>query len=637
MPQRLAPLALLRRSTRRLHDDEGGAILLACLAACLILLMVSLTMYDAGNLTREKIKLQTATDTAAYSQAAIKARTMNANAYVNVTKRSIVGLHLTYVSAFNNFYTYTQYYRDFCDEPSNAGHPACDVLFSPQSDCNDPGASNSGLCLVTGQQCCGIHIAIKERALDFKASTSPGTPAASTQGYGGSTDVANDRRFCTVVYDPDQPDEPPECEPLSFSPGARLQGLQFSSDIDNNESVEPVRLYGAIDKYSKELRQLTRYQEYMQTITPWWAFSEALARATLNGATMATAYPPPFEEPNNTGAYPVGPNAVSGMEYDWSYPNIDNTLRTDDGRIGLAAQFNTQRGNICTQFVGGLSGIPDPLFGQELTIHVNTLKTNSNNVAKADQFTRSVLNADDISGNFKMLGGFSMCHAGQAGFLSTRMISATSRPSAGDWDRDYDDSHPSSTLFNGARPPIFDPAISSPYIAIVDPDSTLPQVRDLSQMRLSNIVFGYYQGADFLRNETGAGDPGMTRFEYMTQNYATSLPEEAKGTGIWTMARGEIVTLNTDDGDWHASWTARVRPVARPGEFTNVELAMGIPSESFLYNAYLAARPYLVINQSIAHSSDPTVHHPEVWSRDSVTMERATKTMDSASSEGFTK
>ena len=54
-------------------------------------------------------------------------------------------------------------------------------------------------------------------------------------------------------------------------------------------------------------------------------------------------------------------------------------------------------------------------------------------------------------------------------------------------------------------------------------------------MRLSNIVFGYYQGADFLRNETGAGDPGMTRFEYMTQNYATSLPEEAMGTGIWTM------------------------------------------------------------------------------------------------------
>lgn len=631
-------LALLRRSTRRLHDDEGGAILLACLAACMILLMVSLTMYDAGNVTREKIKLQTATDTAAYSQASIKARTMNANAYVNVTKRSIVGLHLTYFSAFNNFYSYVQFYKQPCQLDNTQSQ--CQILLSPQSDCNDPHANNSGICLVTGARCCGIHIAVRERTHDFQARTGPTTPAATPNGYGGFTTVANDRRFCQVVFDASNPDNVPTCTPLSYPDGARLQGLQFSADINSNESIEPARLYGALDKYAKELRQLTRYQEYMQTITPWWAFSEALARATLNGATMATAYPPPPNlQPAGTGAYPTGATPASNMEFDWSYTNINDTLRTDTNPVGLATQLRTQRGHICSQFAGGASGMPDPLFADELGIHINTLQANSSGPAKNDPFARSVLNPDDISGNFKMLGGFSMCHAGQAGFFSTRAVGPRDRPTGSNqWDRDYDDNASSSTLFNGHRPPIFDPAISSPYVTVVDPDNASPQVRDLSQMRLSNIVFGYYQGADFLRNEGGGtSDPGMTRFEYMTQNYNTSLPEEAKGTGIWTMARGEIVTLNNDDGDWHASWTARVRPLSRPDEFSNVEVAMGIPSESFLHNAYLTAIPYLSVNQSIAHTGDPSVHHPEVWQRDSTTMERATRTMDSASTEGFTK
>ncbi len=625
------------KQIQRLDRDEDGAILLAALAATMILFLLALTMYDAGNVTREKIKLQTATDAAAYSQAAIKARTMNANAYVNVTKRSIVGLHLTYYSAFNNYYQYTLAIRYACQSGQLAQTgPECTAIVTPRS-CTDPDASSGGACIPTGQKCCDIHIAIKEQKADAKHSST----LYDNVGYGGYSDTTKDIRICRVTFDPNDPDAPVTCQDQNYGLGSRYRGLYMAAHTENKESNEPARFYGGLDKFHKELRQLTRYQEYMQVITPWWAFSEALGRASLNGATMATAYPPPPNlTPAGAGNYPNGASPNSNMDFDWSFNNIPNTLNSNKP-VGLAAQFGTQRGNMCSQFALNPSSgdLVDPLFERELNIHMKTLKNESTQgiftgnpgTGPGFDFSTSVLMTDGLSQSIKMLGGYTLCNMGQTGYLSTRTTASGNTRIHSSHDDDYNNNN-----FPGARPPIFDSAISAPYLLTTNPKNSAASVRDLSQMRMSNIVFGYYQGSDFTPQEGGTG-PGMTRFDFMTQNYATSLPANAKGSGIWTMARGEIVTQQTTDGDWHASWTARVRPISREDELANVENALGVPSGSFLYNAYLQALPYLEVNNSIGHASGTADHHPEVWQQESNTMERATRAMGSSAAQGFTK
>lgn len=79
-----------------LHDDEGGAVLLLCLAGILILMLMAWVVMDAGQSSRKRLEAQASADTAAYSQAAVKARAMNMMAYANISKRSIVGIHALY-------------------------------------------------------------------------------------------------------------------------------------------------------------------------------------------------------------------------------------------------------------------------------------------------------------------------------------------------------------------------------------------------------------------------------------------------------------------------------------------------------------------------------------------------------------
>ena len=86
----------LRHRLGRMHRDEGGAIVVLAFAGCLFLFLVGLTLYDAGFMARDKVDVQNAADTAAYSQAAVKARAMNMVSFANVGKRTIVGIGSMY-------------------------------------------------------------------------------------------------------------------------------------------------------------------------------------------------------------------------------------------------------------------------------------------------------------------------------------------------------------------------------------------------------------------------------------------------------------------------------------------------------------------------------------------------------------
>ncbi len=82
----------------RFHGDQRGAILLLSLAAVLILMLMAWVAFDAGPAARDKLELQGAADTAAYSQSAVRARSANYIAYANVAKRSIVAITALYPS-----------------------------------------------------------------------------------------------------------------------------------------------------------------------------------------------------------------------------------------------------------------------------------------------------------------------------------------------------------------------------------------------------------------------------------------------------------------------------------------------------------------------------------------------------------
>lgn len=99
------------------HADESGAVLLLSLAGVLILLLLSWTLYDTGQISRDKLDVQTAADTAAYSQAAVNARAMNSIAYANVAKRSAVGIHAQYVALWK---AYDVWYTNNCEKDDDA-------------------------------------------------------------------------------------------------------------------------------------------------------------------------------------------------------------------------------------------------------------------------------------------------------------------------------------------------------------------------------------------------------------------------------------------------------------------------------------------------------------------------------------
>ncbi|TXD38229.1 hypothetical protein FRC98_04850 [Lujinxingia vulgaris] len=111
------------RRLRALDTEQGGAVLLLCLAAVLILMLMAWVVMDAGQVTRDKIEAQTSADAAAYSQASVKARAMNMLAFSNIAKRSIVGVHAIYESMFASYGMWVMARYAECQAQS----PSCDI------------------------------------------------------------------------------------------------------------------------------------------------------------------------------------------------------------------------------------------------------------------------------------------------------------------------------------------------------------------------------------------------------------------------------------------------------------------------------------------------------------------------------
>ncbi len=117
---RIRLMSAARVKAEDFHKSQSGAVALACLAALMIIFMSALILYDAGQIARDKIDVQNAADTSAYSASALKARTMNMIAYTNVAKRSVVGMHNIYWGAYQ---AYIEWWAGRCSScgPFNPG------------------------------------------------------------------------------------------------------------------------------------------------------------------------------------------------------------------------------------------------------------------------------------------------------------------------------------------------------------------------------------------------------------------------------------------------------------------------------------------------------------------------------------
>jgi hypothetical protein len=79
-----------------LHQGQSGAVAIMVLAALLIVFMISLVIYDTGKVARDKLEVQAAAETAAWSHTAIEARSMNTISFANIGKKLIVGMNAYY-------------------------------------------------------------------------------------------------------------------------------------------------------------------------------------------------------------------------------------------------------------------------------------------------------------------------------------------------------------------------------------------------------------------------------------------------------------------------------------------------------------------------------------------------------------
>lgn len=104
----------IERLRERFHREESGAVVILVLAMCVILLMLSWMMYDAGEMSRSKLKTQASADAAAYSHAAKRAESMNLIVYANIAKTILFSYIGTYFGAYQALRETQDYYRRMC-------------------------------------------------------------------------------------------------------------------------------------------------------------------------------------------------------------------------------------------------------------------------------------------------------------------------------------------------------------------------------------------------------------------------------------------------------------------------------------------------------------------------------------------
>lgn len=586
------PTESARRLARRLDRDDQGAITLAALAACLILIMVGLTIWDAGRAARDKIDVQNAADTAAFSQAAIRARSMNMLAFTNVAKRSVVGMHSLY---FGMWTAYVLWWEERCREAQNS--------FSPEARLD-----------------CDRNEWIVE---------SEGGPGGDWSAFSGNVYRQQGRRFAAANKIIEQ------MMPPSVAGGSPAGGSEFA--------------------YRNEVIALDDYQRYLVEVTPWWAWMESLVRGTRNGAHVTTSFPlpGPLSSPPGPGwirsslgsTYTFGQNNTNGaarsvFDFEVHDPNPPSPTLNSDALLKRPL-FNATPG-AGSEPTGTETCIPTGAaaaagFGVGLRSDTRSRLTTplwnalQDNVAlhrrrsEADAADPAMIAAGlQIAIAFAPPGvnGFS---AGTGCFWSQQLFATRC---------------PGGSLTNICR------HHALPYL-LNSPGNTATDL-----MARSNIVFSYRHTPGRAMSigssgeVTGAGRDASKRNLLSHIGYRVQNPGNVtyETTGYWSMARAEIVYPHLRSGRnpaagptgnpaalwlWRPGWTAKMRPMALPREWRNLPYDLNA--------AFHATDQYLALAGQLGLLNNNTFGSLNDIKNDLQFMEKATRTLDSTAIDGTVK
>lgn len=297
------------------HRTESGAVALLCLAGTLIVFMTALVMFDSGWASQEKLRTQTSADSAAYSNAAVKARSLNSIAYMNVVKRSLIGMFEMYVGMM-------YFFRLELEETLECLQQVTEEMADYEGDLE------------------GFEGEMDSYEADMEAWRDSCSGGGGGGGGGGPGDKGKaGHKDGDCDDEPDRP-EPPDAPATTICPGCELvegssplSGVTFPDysmfGIDMNsilnaivmatsEQTCPIKdifdaeafldwnafaktdayeltpgpygtyddaMDGVVTKFIRvNLRSLTDFQDLLITNTPRWAVAEAEQRALFSGA-----------------------------------------------------------------------------------------------------------------------------------------------------------------------------------------------------------------------------------------------------------------------------------------------------------------------------------------------------------------
>lgn len=540
-----------RRGLSRFHRDEGGAILMLALVGAMILILIANTLYDAGRAAHEKTNIQAAADVAAYSQASIKARSMNMMAYSNVAKRSIWGIHSTYPAYLKSMHTWvTESLRISCNACTSSGN-LCNKCWLARSER-----------LRWIQNVCEDH---EDLGCDDDDETTwgnfrslAGREFMGMQWKGGKEGLETEEDW-------------PQLPSSYVHAGVR----------DPNDPLKSLfRIY-----HAQDILALDNYQRYLFGITPWWGWTEQLLKALRAGATVSGSWPMPagrtpamanqlverVQDGFNQAAIAGGaaPSYADGMGSNYSLyadalPVYPGELKSMKGAIKRAIDFGALKSCARDYLQRLFSGSPnssacqnvDPFAVEHLlNAAIMTLKSRGMvrgeyaNLLPETLLTHAMALDDNSSRGY----GFGLDYTQR----SFARILEDDRMAAEPW-----------RLRRFHSPGMWQINNSNLVMTYAQRFGVFDEQRD----RKKYGFMGDYQGNSLediqrrLHFYDVHGLPGSATMQELTY----------QSSGYWGMARSEVYFADDDDPPdlWHPSWSARMRPVSLPREFEQGQYTM---------------------------------------------------------------
>ncbi|RAL20633.1 hypothetical protein DL240_16510 [Lujinxingia litoralis] len=469
---------MMKQRFEAMHRDEGGAMVLLALAACLMILLSALVIFDAGETASNNVHVQHSTDAAAFSQASIQARSMNMVAYTNVGKRMTVGMVNTYIN-INQWLSNIDMMATYLA----VAVCAASVVVPPlASICSQVAQAAAGAAsLVSYERRDRGRIYSKSRKCMIRLPVVGCVKRWPTRTEWGA---------------PDYWWLPP--------PINSLISLPLPSDIYTWRSRSLTSRF-----YARELKAFDNYQRYMIAITPFWAWTEGVARGIYNRAPVTVGYPPPPFDTRQRHA-----SNLPVRRGNWS--DTCERVRTGEDRTWHAADIALKSGIAIAEGRNRGSGTMKASRIMAMTVATlfSTMVDSKHIVRPADAILARTW-WENCMGRGRRGGNSAALRVWRSAGADT------------------------------VGKPFILESVSSPA---------------QWQLRTSTLMFGFRPNASMM-------DDAKRRKNYsvMGPDYRARSP---RAGGIWKLARSEFAFQKNERPNlWEPRWTARMRPVALPGEW----------------------------------------------------------------------